>query len=254
MTAAAPRYPDRDYGKLGRMGVLTPQANPTVESEFHVLLPEGVAMLAGRLTSGAETPRQRLIDYIEQLDRCLDSFDTLRPDVVAFACTGSAYLVGRDRELELLAAQSARFGAPILSATQAIHEALQALGAQRIAVFAPYPEFLLEAGREYWTRLGYEVAAHGRIVTRSADTRTIYELTSDIARERLRELKPEDCDAVLLSGTGMPGLPLVLSHGDFTSRPVLSSNWCLAGRALAELGLELQPEAVSQRLARARAA
>lgn len=249
---AQPRYATRDYGKLGRIGVLTPQANPTVESEFHVLLPPGVAMLSGRLTSRAESPHERLVEYIERLGDCLDTFDTLRPDVVALACTGSAYLVGREREHALIAAQQDRLGYPVISATQAIHEALQAMGARRLAVFAPYPEWLLEAGRTYWASLGYEIAAHGRIVTRSADTRTIYELGSEDARAVLREIGPSDVDVVLLSGTGMPSLPLVLAHDDFTDRPVVSSNWCLAGAALAELGLSLDEHAVGERLAAAR--
>jgi maleate isomerase len=246
-----PRYPQRDYGSLGCMGVCTPQANPTVEAEFRVLLPERMAMATARLTSTAKEPRQRLVDYIEHLDVFLGSYDTLRPDVIAFACTGSAYLVGRKREQALLATQEARLGCPVISATQAIHASLQALGATRIAVFAPYPEWLLEAGRQYWQALGYDIAAHGRIVTRSADTRTIYELTSSDARAALQALRPENVDAVLLSGTGMPGLPLVLSHEDFTSRPVLSSNWCLADVALAALDLPLEAQAVRARLARA---
>ncbi len=249
-----PRHPQRDYGKLGRVGVLTPQANPTVEAEFRVLLPDGVAMLTARSTSGAKSPRQRLVDYIEQLGGCLDTYDTLRPDVVAFACTGSAYLVGHHREHALLSTQSARFGRPVISATQAIHSALQARGASRLAVFAPYPEFLLEAGLRYWQALGYEVVTHGRIVTRSTDTRTIYELTSEVARQALREQAPADVDAVLLSGTGMPGLSLVLDHDDFTRCPVFSSNWCLAEAAVRELDLVLDPDGVRERLARARSA
>ncbi len=253
-TPRQPRHPERDYGKLGRVGVLTPQANPTVEAEFRTLLPEGVAMLAARSTSRSKSPRQRLVDYIEQLGQCLDTFDTLRPDVVAFACTGSAYLVGRQREHAILSTQSERFGRPVISATQAIHQSLQARGVRRLAVYAPYPEFLLEAGLRYWQGLGYEVASHARIVTRTADTRTIYELTSEVARESLRALAPHDVDAVLLSGTGMPGLALVLDHEDFTPCPVLSSNWCLAGAALNELGLALDADGVSARLARARAA
>ena len=254
MNDTRPRHPERDYGKLGRVGVLTPQANPTVESEFHVLLPPGVAMLAGRLTSRAESPRERLVEYIELQGDCLDTFDTLRPDVVALACTGSAYLVGREREHSLIGAQQDRLGYPVISATRAIHDTLQAMGVQRLAVFAPYPDWLLEAGRAYWASLGYEIAAHGRIVTRSADTRTIYELGSEDARAVLKALKPVDADAILLSGTGMPSLPLVLSHSDFTDRPVVSSNWCLAGAALAELGLALDADQIGERLTAARSA
>ena len=39
-----------EYAKRGLVGVLTPQANTTVEPEFRVLWPAGVTMLSARLT------------------------------------------------------------------------------------------------------------------------------------------------------------------------------------------------------------
>ena len=40
-----------DYGKKGLIGVLTPQANTTVEPEFWTLLPTGWSLINTRLTS-----------------------------------------------------------------------------------------------------------------------------------------------------------------------------------------------------------
>ena len=67
---------DRDYGRLGRIGLLTPQANPTAEPEMRLLLPAGVTLLTGRCTSAAAEPGERFLEYLRRLDRTLDGFDT----------------------------------------------------------------------------------------------------------------------------------------------------------------------------------
>ena len=56
-----------EYAKRGLIGVLTPQANTTVEPEFTILWPAGVAMLNARLTSPKKTIEERLVDYTSQI-------------------------------------------------------------------------------------------------------------------------------------------------------------------------------------------
>ena len=90
---------DRDYGRYGRIGLVTPQANPTAEPEIGLLLPAGVSLIATRCTSGGD-PAQRFRDYLEQLPDTLLSFDTLPLDAACFACTASSYLVEPARETE----------------------------------------------------------------------------------------------------------------------------------------------------------
>ena len=91
-----------DYGKAGLYGIGTPQANPTVEAEFRILLPESAMMAVTRLTSSASDPIERLHAYIEDLDTFLDGFDTMTLDVFGLACTASSYLVGAKREAEIV--------------------------------------------------------------------------------------------------------------------------------------------------------
>ncbi len=246
------RHPHRDYGSAGLVGLCTPQANPTVEAEFRLLMPDTVSPVVTRLTSRADEPRQRLIDYIETLAASLDAFDTLATDVIAFACTGSAYLVGAAREHALVELEQERRGVPVISATAAIDSALRHIGARRIALYAPYPDWLVEAATAYWSARGYQVARRGRVRTQSADTRSIYALGSADARRMLAAEAPAGVDAVVLSGTGMPTLPLVLDHPEFDAAPVLSSNWCLAGSVADALGVTIDLDEVRRRLAAAR--
>ena len=219
----------RDYGARGRFGLLTPQANPTVEPEFRRLAPPGTELYVARLTSRSDDPRARLIEYLERLPSTLAQYDTLRLDAVAFACTGSSYLLGARREAELLAAAQAAVVAPVESAAGAILRALAALGAHRIVVVSPYPDWLRDAAVAYWREAGLQVVGAATVPTGRADTRGIYELRGADADAVLANLDTRGADAVLVSGTGTPSLELLRARRA-QHPPVVSSNLCLAWR------------------------
>jgi maleate isomerase len=222
-----------DYGARGRFGLLTPQANPTVEPEFRRLMPEGTELYVARSTSRSDDPRERLIEYLERLPDTLRQFDTLRLRAVAFACTGSSYLLGAGREAERLRAAEAVIGAPVESAALAILRALELVGARRIFVVSPYPAWLRDAGVAYWRAAGLDVVGTADVPTQPIggrpDTRGIYELQSANAAAALEALDTRGADVVLLSGTGMPSLPLLRARAGTPPR-LLSSNLCLAWR------------------------
>ena len=223
------------YASVGRLGVGTPQANPTVEDEFRLMPTAGMTTNVVRLTSTAEDPLERLRRYIEDLDDTLGDFDVLKPDVFGFACTGSTYLVGHEREREIVAALEAKRGYAVVTAAEAILWALDRLNARKIIVIAPYPAALVAAGQTYFEDRGLTVLAKHRIETATADTRGIYDLAWGQAAEVLAGLDVSGADAVLLSGTGMPSLPVVAA-GHASGVPVLSSNYCLAAKMISRLG------------------
>ena len=218
------------YGATGRIGIGTPQANPTVEAEMGILLPRSCTQHVVRLTSGAADPAARLVSYIEKLPAYLARYDSFRPDVFGFACTGSAYLVGQAQEAGIVAAASL----PVITATAAIRWALNRLGVRRIALVAPYPGALFQAGLDYWAAEGFEIVRSAQVRIASADTRNIYALACDDARPVLDGLDLSGLDAVLLSGTGLPTLPLLADWPHAV--PLLSSNACLAACLMDRLG------------------
>jgi maleate isomerase len=237
---------ERDYGRLGRIGVVTPQSNPTVEPELSLLLPPGVSMLTARCTSRAQ-PRQRLLDYFQRLGQTIAAFDDLPLEALGFACTASSYLLEPALEARATKALEERFGYPVITAATAIESALQFLNARRILLACPYPAWLLTEARHWWNQRGFEIADTLTAEADLQDTRGIYTLRiADVARKWLPAVADAQADAIVITGTGLPSLRLICDLQDATGIPAISSNLCLAWACLRAGGIgpgERSPEA-----------
>ncbi|MBU3671105.1 MAG: hypothetical protein FGM43_01055 [Sinobacteraceae bacterium] len=233
-----------DYGARARIGVATPQANPTVEPEMRLLLPAAIGVYGTRLVHPAADVETRLDHYIRHLPEAVGSFGSMRLAAFGFGCTGSSYRAGPALEDELTTAASSVRGIPVVTAAQAIRRALRVFSARRIALISPYPTGLAEAGYAYWQADGLTLVETLRVDPVLTDTHRIYELTSDDAYAALASLQHRDVDAILVSGTGMPTVHALQrwqrEHGT-KSPPVLSSNLCLAWALLQHSAPELAP-------------
>ena len=131
-----------EYAPRGLVGMLTPQANTTVEPEFNILWPRGVAMINARLLSDKSTISARLVDYFENYGASMRQFANAPLGVAAAACTGASYLAGREREAAVVKDIAARSGFPFFTAALAVVDALNVMKAKRIGLVSPYPDDL----------------------------------------------------------------------------------------------------------------
>jgi maleate isomerase len=209
------------YGPV--RGVMVPQANTTVEPEMRVLVPG--TLLAARLRSRSPDSRTRLIEYLDRIEEFLLDFDTAPLLAAGFACTASSYFIGAAREDELFDRLSQARRCPVLPAAGSLRKALTALGAKRIGLVSPYPDWLHAAADGYWRDAGFLPIRSTSLVPQMGDTRAIYGL--DAPDVETFAGMAREVDALVISGTGMPSLPTIAA-GDALGVPVLSSNLALA--------------------------
>ena len=228
--------PEREYARHALIGVAPPQTNPVVEAEFSALLPDGVGMLVTRLTGEANDARARFYEYIDNLETSLEAYGKAQIDAFGFSFTATAYLPDVDQDARL-AAMSEKVGYPIISSSQAIHRALQRLGATRLALFSPYPSWLTELSATHWSAKGYDVVSMASMPEDTSDTVNIYGLRTKSMLEASKALETEQADAIVVTGSGMATLPAVAALTARTGKPFLCSNICLAWALLDELGL-----------------
>jgi maleate cis-trans isomerase len=219
-----------EYARDGLIGVLTPQANTTAEPELGILCPSGHALLSARLTSDKTTIEARLVDYVDTLEATLDRFANAPLSAVVFACTGASYLVEPAREAETVATITARRGYQLITAADAVFDALTVLGAGRVGLVSPYGGALHDACLAYWQGRGVNVAKVARIDSADRAFHPIYALGSGKSREAA-DFLGKGIDAVAFLGTGLPTLRTIC---DMAGGPVpaISPNLCLMWRAV----------------------
>jgi len=195
-----------EYAPRGLVGMLTPQANTTVEPEFNILWPAGVAMINARLMSDKSSMSARLVDYFDNYAVSLRQFANAPVGVVAAACTGASYLAGREREAAVANDIASKHGYPFVTAALAVVDALMALKARRLGLVSPYPDDLNSASVAYWRSHGFEVAEIANAFNTESAFHPIYSLGGASASQALQSLKDQPLDAIVMLGTGMPTL------------------------------------------------
>src|SRR5216684_1274446 len=226
-------------GWRARLGFLVPPGNPTVEAEMMALAPSGVSLHFHRMAVGGGVPGAldnqdaRTRAMIDSLDASAGLLAMVKPDIIVVAHTATSYHLGRAREADLLARLSEATGTRIVTAFGSVVAALERLGVKRLALGAPYSAETTAQGHAH-------LEAHGFTVVKSQNlpgVTNIYEETAERAYALARLVDRPDAEAVFLTGTGMPTLPILeLLEADL-QKPVISSASAMMWHALRSCGV-----------------
>jgi maleate isomerase len=225
-----------DRNNWRRIGVIVPSSNTTVESDFMLALPEGVSVHAARMflaETTAEAERHMIHDHVPI---AVTDLATLRPHVVAFACTSGGAVLGADGEATLIANIARETGAPVVSTNDAVGKAIQKFGRKRIALLTPYVDELNQAIRAGLERRGLTVVhMAGLGIT---DNFGISHVTPDeIVAFAERELTGRQFDLLFVSCTNFRAVearPLLMQRFDV---PVVTSNQATIDAAFEAVGV-----------------
>ena len=220
-------------GWRARLGFLVPPGNPTVETEMIALVPSGVSVHFHRMVArgrpGApdgQEARNRMM--LEHIDDSVEMLALVKPDVIVIAHTATSYHLGRDAEVALLKGLEQASGTRIVTAFGSVARALQRLGVKRIALGAPYARETMLQGKAHLEAHGFEVVRYENL----PDVSNIYDLTAEHAYKLARGIDAAEVEAVFLTGTGMPTLPVLEALEHDLGKPVISSASAMMWNAL----------------------
>jgi maleate cis-trans isomerase len=235
-------------GWRARLGFLVPPGNPTVETEMIELALAGVSVHFQRMVArgaagsldGQTERNQMMVDHI---DGSIELLAMVKPDVIVIAHTATSYHLGRDREADLVARLATATCTQVTTAFASVAQALQRLGARRIALGAPYARETMLQGKAHLEAHGFEVVSFDNL----PGVTNIYDETAERAYRLARNIDSEQAEAVFLTGTGLPTLPVLEALEQDLGKPVISSASAMMWHALRLAGV-LQPIAGYGRL------
>lgn len=230
-----------------RIGLLVPDGDVGPESEFSAMVPPGVGVNASRFhfPSGqdAVAPGQIGITPVEAvtapgpLDEAVRLIARAPVNVIALAFTSTSYVGGDGEDLRLserLAKVSE--GKPIVTTGQAILQALEHLGAERVMLVDPpwFPPALTALGAAWLTNNAFSVVS-----AQSAGLPTGQGNIHPGGFYRwIRDNTPPEADAVVVGGNGFRAVGAVKCLESDLKKPIVTANTALLWSALRTLGIQ----------------
>jgi maleate cis-trans isomerase len=211
-------------GWRARLGFLVPPGNPTVETEMIELAPEGVSVhfqrMVARGTPGApDGQAERNEMMLRHIDESIEMLALVKPDVIIIAHTATSYHLGSEREADLLGRLSVVTGTRVTTAFGSVAAALRRLGIKRLALGAPYARETMLQGKAHLEAHGFEVVSFDNL----PGVTNIYDETAKRAYKLARSINRAEAEAVFLTGTGLPTLPVLQALEEDLGKPVIFS-------------------------------
>ncbi len=223
------RYPK---GPAYAFGTIVPSVNKVFEEEFRRTLPRDVAMHFSRAQYRFDTanPLENLIDDSSKAAEDLSHCDV---DLGIFACTGASFLHGSKGNNELTAKLSAIIGAPVLTASTAVLEALKSVKAHSISLLTPYTESGTHREIRFLEENGFTVNNYHymNVVNAKLESRVPYKETY----EKALNINDEKSDTLLISCTNLYSWFLVPRLEKIIDKTVITSNQAIMFASLKEL-------------------
>lgn len=205
-----------------RLGVILPSVNTVVEPWFGRVAPPGVTVHAARMFLDANLTREALMRMdreegmlgVKQIMSC-------KPAAVAYCCTASSIVQGLEYDGRLNHELQHAAGVPAFTATSGIIEALNALGAKRIAVCSPYTKAIDDAEHEFFSAAGFTIVGSAHLGI--SDSFRLADPTADEIYALWKNSWRSDADASLITCLNMNSQDVIARIEHDSGKPVVTS-------------------------------
>jgi maleate isomerase len=234
------RVPD-DVAAQARFGLIILQADEVIEGEFPRLLsaPLGAGSLYlhyTRVPSGHEVTSESLAEMEAALPAAVRLLPLGAPfDVVAYACTSGATVIGEERVAEIV--RAVRPGVAVTNPLTAAKAALTALGVRRLGFVTPYVAEVSSAMRGNLAASGFETVAFGSFEVAAEDV--VARMSPESILEAIVSVgEAAACDGVFAACTNLRAAGIIEAAEAQLGKPVITSNQALAWHMLRLSGNE----------------
>ncbi|AFL95855.1 putative maleate cis-trans isomerase [Thermococcus cleftensis] len=220
------------YGWRGRLGLIVPSSNTTMEMELHSVLPEGVSLHTARVPLRNVTEEE----LIKMNALAVESAKLLRDagvELILYGCTSGSFIGGKDYEKELEAQIEEEVNVPVVSTSTAVVEALKILDAQSVLVVTPYTDEINQREREFLEANDFEVLDIRGLGLE--DNQAIGKLEPYEAYRLAKASFLDEADAVFISCTNLRTFEIIETLEEDLGVPVVTSNQASLWLALRQM-------------------
>lgn len=221
------------YGENGRIGLVLPSSNTTMEMEFHKVLPHGISLHTSRMPLTAVTHETLHTMHAAAYDAAILLKDA-QVDIVLYGCTSGSFIEGTAYAKKIERRLAQKVGIPIITTISAVVNALKVLNAQKIVLITPYIDKITQKEKIFLESDGIDVLkAWGMgIVDNIVIGKQRPEYVYKIAKNEIME----KADALFISCTNLRTFETIeLLEGEIAV-PVVTSNQASLWATLQTLG------------------
>ena len=219
--------------RMGRIGLMVPSSNTTVEPEFYRALPRAVTLHTARLYLTRIAPESilQMVQDMETQAKLLASADV---DVIVLGATAPSFLKGLGYDRELIGKIEAATERPATTTSTALIEALAHIGAKRVVLGSAYDDKVNGIAKAFLEASGIEVLAVEGLGL--VDNLIVGRLGSETAYDVALRVNRPQADAIVLACTNWRTLDAIERIERDTGRPVISTSQASIWAALRMIG------------------
>ncbi|MEQ1775172.1 MAG: aspartate/glutamate racemase family protein [Burkholderiales bacterium] len=212
------------------VGLMVPINNTTMERELLAWLPAGSTCNTQRIPRGKGLlTKETLPEYVAQALALAKTFSDPAVDVVAYGCTAAGFISGPAGDAALQNDLANITGKNVVTTARSMVQALQDIGATKIALVTPYPEAVNTQLKAFLADGGIAVKRFNSFYAQNTD-----ELGSIEAHQvatMARETMGDDCEALFIGCSQLPTYDILGDLEREFGRPAFSSIQVTAQRA-----------------------
>ncbi|MCX4667038.1 aspartate/glutamate racemase family protein [Streptomyces sp. NBC_01381] len=174
----------------------------------------------------------RLVSEHETLGEAVRALSAAEPEVLAYACTSGSFVGGIAGERAMCEAMTREGAVTSVTTSGALLEALDDLGARRIALVTPYTWSVTQSLEDYLAEAGVTVIGRAYLGLTRHIWKVPYRDVADMARRAVQG----GVDALFISCTNLPTYDVIPQLEAELRVPVISANQVTMWSALRRLG------------------
>ncbi len=231
------------YGWRGRIGIVIPCVNITMEPEFNRLAAEipGLAVHSARMHIELESA-EKVLTKEALFDMQSLAVKTVIPElahanvgVIVYGCTSGSFMGGPGWDQKIVESIHEKTGIPATTTTTAVVAALKALNVRRVALGTPYNEEITGLGKTFLEDEGFEVV---NTVALDIVDEIITDVPQSLAYQLGRRLDTPQADCIFISCTSFPTIDVIDTLESDLGKPVISANLASFWHALQILAVK----------------